>query len=662
MAGEPNTRTQNLQAAGFMLAAVLFFSYIPLWIIGSGGAEYPFVFNGMWRLGAVVGCILLLSLGFRPLVFNRQVWREVRAHSIRNWMLLLMTVEGLQFALFAWSTEFIAVPAASVLLELWPLGVIAILAFGHRKEVKDGRNPRYRRNIRALLLLLSLAFAGVLFVVLSQVNTIGLTFSTYIGTPVSLGWTYFQGISLALLAAMAGSFGAFTLLWGRDLADKLQKNLKETIGNANYTENSLELFGAILGFAVGSFLSVPISLAFGLQNGEGMDHGALKSGLMGGVIVLFPGVYFVRRALLTTDNLGVAALGYGVPVITLGWFWLFSTLGVPLWAEMFSRTPAPVWLVTLSKIGVSSVPYLVIGTAAIISANLLINFEAERLKGFKALVISLWVCGTLVYLRDMSSWGWAAQADGYFDVLFLSATVFALILSFRTVRLASRTQEEDNRAFHLFRELEELERRGVIRPGSGTFEHILTIDEKQGLELERSYTTARRALNDILPQADSPDREKLLALSTELDMLAHSRQQGVNFGEICALFIFAGLVVGTAVLSRPAAVSGLTGFIVEMFAMLFPAVILFLVFNVLDLQRDRVSRILEQNPEYGGYGVAFQDTVSQAERVEHTSRRTVEQWISVCVGVALIVAYAGLFLHKWELWEQLVAAVTGLAG
>lgn len=633
-----NGGRQNLQAAGFMLAAVLFFSYIPLWIIGSGGAEYPFVFNGMWRLGAVVGCILLLSLGFRPLVFNRQVWREVRAHSIRNWMLLLMTVEGLQFALFAWSTEFIAVPAASVLLELWPLGVIAILAFGHRKEVKDGRNPRYRRNIRSLLLLLSLAFAGVLFVVLSQVNTIGLTFSTYIGTPVSLGWTDFQGISLALLAAMAGSFGAFTLLWGRDLADKLQKNLKETIGNANYTENSLELFGAILGFAVGSFLSVPISLAFGLQSGEGMAHGALKSGLMGGVIVLFPGVYFVRRALLTTDNLGVTALGYGVPVITLGWFWLFSTLGVPLWAEMFSITPAPAWLVTLSKIGVSSVPYLVIGTAAIISANLLINFEAERLLGFKSLVISLWVCGTVVYLRDQFDWwaAWVAKSDGYFDVLVLSATVFALILSFRTARLSGRIQEENDRVVGLFRGIEDLERQGIIGPESEIGEYVLTINEKKGEESEGAYRKARQVIDDRLAQSTGESREQLRTVGIELDRLVYSRQRGTNFGEICAIFLLAAMVVGITLFSRPAEADGLTGFLVELFAMMFPAVILFLGFNVLDLERERRSPVLRHNPETLLHSVAFQDT----------SRRTVEQWISVVVGLALIAAYAGLFLYK----------------
>ena len=93
----------------------------------------------------------------------------------------------------------------------------------------------------------------------------------------------------------------------------------------------------------------------------------------------------------------------------------------------------------------------------------------------------------------------------------------------------------------------------------------------------------------------------------------------------------------------------MTGFIVEMFAMLFPAVILFLTFNVLDMQRGRVSRILEVIPQYGGYSVVFQDINGQGGAIKGTIRRTAEQWISVVAGLAIIIAYAVLFLQKWGL-------------
>ena len=367
--------------------------------------------------------------------------------------------------------------------------------------------------------------------------------------------------------------------------------------------------------------------------------------LIGGLVFNTGGAILFRVSNLTTDNLGVNALGYTIPVFSL------------------------IWLAIFAKIRVASVPYLLIGAAAIISTNLLINFEAERLAGFKALVISLWACGTWAYVRDdfYSGWGWLGKSDAYFDVLFLSATVFALILSFRTARLSSRIQEEDNRALKLFRELEELEERDVIRSRMGISGNILTIDEKTGDKMERAYAEARRGISDALAQDDCPDREKLLAVSVGLDRLAHSRQQGIQFGELCALIIFAGLIVGTALLSRPAEVSSLTGFLVEMFAMTFPAVIIFLTFNVFDLQRGRVSRILKRNPQYGEdgengkYGVAFQDTEGEGNAAKHTGRRTVEQWISVIVGLVLIALYACLFLAKWELveWGKMLAKGTG---
>ena len=105
----------------------------------------------------------------------------------------------------------------------------------------------------------------------------------------------------------------------------------------------------------------------------------------------------------------------------------------------------------------------------------------------------------------------------------------------------------------------------------------------------------------------------------------------------------------------------MTGFIIEMLAMLLPSVIIFLTFNVLDLQRDRIARILEPFPRRRGYGVAFYDTVRQGGTMEHSGRRTAEQWISVAVGLALIVAYAGLFLHKWGQLTYFLSWAIGLS-
>ncbi len=620
MAGEPNTTPQNgnnggqnLLAAGFMLGAVLLYSFAPVAIVLGGGPESPFLFNAVWRLGVAAGILLILLLFYRSVLLNVKVLTSV-GRNVKSWFLLLALLNAVEYALFSVSSDFVDVAISAVLFELWPLFFIPLAAW----LLREG--GRYRKNLRSALSLGAVALAGLVFVVISQTGGFNLGDTS----PSNL----IAGAALALLAAASAACIAFTLRWGKDFADRLPANVA-----GKDSTLPLSLFGAVVVSIVGAVLNAGIGFTLG-EKVESDLPTYLGYGLLGGVLTQAVAALLLRKSNLTTNNLGVNALAYLTPIFSLAWLWLFS------------------------EIAVASVPYLVIGTAAIVAANLLINFDAERLWGFKALVISLWICGAFAYLRDPGSWDWMARTDGYFDVLMLSATVFALILSFRTYRLAGRIQEEDDRGFALFEELAELERQGVIGPARVS-EYVLTINRREGRELAAAYGQVHRALNAALAQAQGAARERLVAAVVELNRLAHSRQRGTNFGEICALFLLAGMVVGIALFSRPAEVSGLTGFLVEMFAMLFPAVILFLGFNVLDLERERSSRILEPDPEHGGFRAAFGATASSGAAAESSNRRTAEQWISIGVGGALIVAYAGLFLHKWGLWEQLMAAAAG---
>ena len=142
MSSGPNITTQNgnlggqnLQAAGFMLGAVLFISFIPLVITQGGGIESPFLFNAGWRLGTAVGCLSALLAFYRPVLLAPQVISLV-ASSALSWALLGATINSLEYALFAWSIQFVAIPVAAVLLELWPIGFILLTA----------RLLRYRRS------------------------------------------------------------------------------------------------------------------------------------------------------------------------------------------------------------------------------------------------------------------------------------------------------------------------------------------------------------------------------------------------------------------------------------------------------------------------------------------------------------------------------------
>ena len=612
-----NNGGQNRLAVGFMLTAVLFFSFVPLVFARSGAAESPFLFNAIWRLGVTLGCLIVLLVFYRAALLNRAVQLTI-VKNVVSWGMFWSVFSVMNQSLFALSLRFIDVSIATVLWEMWPILLIALMA---RLFPLGG----YRKNIIDIFPFLAVAAIGLGFAVLSQTGE----FSFGDGNRLDL----VKGVALVLLAALAVSLTAYTFQWGQDLADKMPQG--EVVGG--HSNGSLVLFGTIAGYTIASVFSAVLTAGIGFVGGETISVDTLLAGFAGGLVLLTVADILFRKANLTTNNLGVNALGFTIPVVSL------------------------LWLAIFSEIGVVRPDFLVIGAAAIVTTNLLINFETERLLGFKALVISLWVCGTVAYLRDQFDWwtAWVAKSGGYFDVLGLSATVFALILSFRTYRLSGRIQEEDDRGFALFEELAELERQGVINSESRISEYVLTLNRREGRELAAAYGQVHRALNVALAQAQGADRERLVGAIVELNRLAHSRQRGINFGEICALFLLAGMVVGIALFSRPAEVSGLTGFLVEMFAMLFPAVILFLGFNVLDLERERRSGILEPDPEKGGYRAAFGETAAAGATTEPSNRRTVEQWISIGVGGALIVAYAGLFLHKWGLWEQITAAAAG---
>ena len=477
---------------------------------------------------------------------------------------------------------------------------------------------------------------GFIFVLVSQSGEFG------IPTDAS-AWRLAVGIIFVCGSAVVAAFNAYNFHLGRDLSEKHKSAI--SIHRDTIDTDELQMFYVVLCSMIANIFAAIVNCAIGFSATAigvftAVPLETIYYSIAWGAIAYATAGIAHRKANLITHNLGINAMSYARPIFGVALLFVFG----PAYA-----------------VNIPHIDYFIIGTASIITANLLINFEAERLLGFKALVLSLWACGTLVYLRSIDKWQWVGGGLGYFEALALSATVFTLILSFRVARLASRTQDEDKLAFALFRNLNALASRGVIR--RRVCDCILIINQGQGQELQSAYDEARRLIVAGLRHAGQQDRDKLISAEAELDTLSHSRQQGINFGELCALFIFAGITVGLALFSRPV-VSGLTGFLIEMLTVLFSAVIVFLAINVLDLQRERSAQILQKKsacwpliasqrdggsrfwpgfksttrpPEFGGYNVVFQ----------HQARRTLEQWISVTVGIAIVVAYAMLLADKW---------------
>ena len=527
--------TNNNRAASLaMLLATLCYSLVPLLLVALDGTESPFLFNAAYRLGAVVGSLSFLLIFYRDLLFASPVlalmWRR-----FENWTIILVIVPYFGYTAFTWSVRYVDVSLTTIVQEIWPVLFILLT------ERMLLRENRFRRPTASHIGLVALCFLGFAFVVSSRDGDLW-QFS-------KLDYETLFGVGLAVLAALIISSTSYNFRWAAALRDEIIYSVPNTSNTFK-----VEMFCLMIAFLVGSVVSATVNLGAGLFVDWQISDSSIVwwclvlGAVIGGAILDALGTVFNRTANLVTDNLGVNAIAYATPLLGLAWLYSF-------------------W-----NISIQQPDYLTIGAAAIISANLLLNLEAERLIGFKALVIALWACGTTVYLRGISQSQWIAIGSDYFAALALSATVFTLILSFRAARLASRTRDEDNRAFTLFRELSALSGRGLI--ASTVCDLILTIDSSQGPELENAYTEARRHIVVALRRAGPTDREKLIATQAALDALAHSRQQGINFGELCALFIFAGITVGFALFLRPET-SGLTGFLIEMFTMLFSAVIVF---------------------------------------------------------------------------------------
>ena len=588
--------SRNRAAAFYMLVNVLAWSTVPLAIDLGDGAENVLLFNLMWGLGSTAGILSFLLARYRGLLSQSTIRTLVRQHT-RSWTFVILVAAEVDILVFAWSFRYIDPSVATVIYETAPLIMLPVGLLLFRS---DGR---YRDTNVAVVIPAIMAFAGLVFVSISQTRELDTI------TQASLLSSLF-GISLGLLGALC--YGVKIPLAVR-MGSRIRAGMSSSADN-----DATELFSVLL-LAVMSAVPLFPLLVLGLSfSGAEWSTQTAIFGLGNGLLAGTVARIFLRKANITTSNLGVNSLVYITPIFALAWLHIFS------------------------RIGIASVDYLIIGAVAIVTANLLINFQAEIRFGFRSLIIALWVCGTFVYFRGdlavhfgLRDWLW--PPGEYFTAVALAATVFTLILSFRVARLVARTNDETNRALGLFHRLDFLAGRGVI--GDEVRGYILRIDapEDSG-DLANAYHAARQRIRRAYSESrNDSDRRELAEAATELDALSHSRQEGQDFGEYVALVIFAAITVALILFALDEQARGWNGFLTEMFTMLFCAVVIFLVVNVWDLQRERGAPVLRKDADDGSYSVVFRDAVS----------RGFEQAVSIVVVLAMTVAFGWLFWEKW---------------
>ena len=268
------------------------------------------------------------------------------------------------------------------------------------------------------------------------------------------------------------------------------------------------------------------------------------------------------------------------------------------------------WMFTILE--VSHLDYLIIGAMGITVSNLLVrkisseynmqeyNMEKEQKRwssltdldlahkrnAYQALMASLWLFGTITYFTP----GFVTDVP-----LELPVTIFILVLAFRVARLVRRTSQEEEWVIEIFQKIkfisakklrsDDLVSKVALNEASKS---LLLIDQhKSEDELVRAYTDMFWNLNQV-QEADEISDE-ITDIRRLVDMLVHSRQQGSRFDEIVAISMAAFLLVLGLLFFN-----GGREFYGELTSILLSSVVVFLLVNILDLERDRSDLTLRE--------------------------------------------------------------------
>ena len=634
---------QNLQATGFMLVAVSLSSLVPVFMTWGEGHQAPFMFNAVRVLFMCLGLCICLIVSYRRQLFDRVIWNII-CQNWRRWSLLGALLGTFPHAVFGWSLKYIDVSVAAVLFQTWPLWMIFMTGKMFQND------SRYENVVLLGWFCILMGFAGLGFVILSQTGDVAL-----IGENMPLSYLIL-GVSLALASAIISALGSScTIRWGTTVLKDIPDYKKQE------TDKNLTIFFVLMSIILAGIPGIIIGIALSVGGGhnEILDVDNMTTAAFLGFFVLVPARIFSREANLITTKLEINALAYGTPIFTLAWLTLLEYINVP------------------------KIDWLVIGAIGVAAANALLNFKAEQRTAYQSLVIALWGCGVIVYFRPV------LHVPVFYEAMTVVATMFVLILSFRINRLVERTSTEDRITTDIWHKisslssdlrdkLREIDEAGSPEKLSQSYDDFVNSLKKETDKIsadgEKLFTDISSDLRDKLRKIDeagspeklsqsyddfvnslkketdkiSTDGEKLFTeIMRQVDNLAHSKQQGSNFGEQAVLWILGGISSIGLLFFMPEYgewIFGMDIFFLEMVAFLGATTIIFLLFHIQDLQRDRKRRIFRTKSDTESKG-ADKDKL-EGIKFRETHNRKGEKTISAIFCVGIVVTFAVLFWLK----------------
>ena len=628
-----NSEIKAGPALAYMFAAVIAFSLIPLAIKLTGAERAPFLFAASWQMGVVVGCLLVLTMFYRRLFHvsnlakvKTYLFPSERGLNARRVLVWSAVIVNFEYALLAWSVQFIDISVSVVLFGLWPVLLALLRLRSNGASARNGQDGKHTSDfpMRTVIESVSLAIvslSGLVFVISAQLGGF-----TKFGDAIPL-WLVI-GVALAAGAMMLSALKEAGIRGGWELGNRPTAN--------GYEEGSPPVFCfVVIGVLVGSLGSAVVCAAVGLGRGEILAPMPLGIAFIAGTTIGTTAEVARRKVKSLEDEARRDSLRNETSCDSLGCTILVFSL---------------IWLLASTQAGVQRVDYLLLGAVFIITANLLVSTQRiEVRRGFRALVIALGLSGTFVYLRDVifTETGithWILDSSAYFGSVGLSATVFTLLFAFRMARMYTRDREEASLTFAVSRRLGALVQRNVV--SGNVLDSIQRIDgsrDRNSLDETKYRDTLRQAygeVRDYIDKAqpeDGSDRDMLVQTESELDALVRSKQGGQELGEISAIVVFATLTICVTLATRPDDLRCWTLLLVELFSALMSSVVIFLVEFIVGWGRDRNRKKLRYD-ESGetAPSVAFPEDEPQQ----------VDRWLFIMMAVAILAAYVGLLGYK----------------
>lgn len=559
---------------------------------------------------------------------------------------------GCGVAAFVWSTKLVETAISAVIFELWPIFLIIALSRQRQTVERLGSTGHDSSPLRDLrdreqFVLVALGGIGLVFMLGSQVEELR-SFADLLSLQGLLGIALALVASVASALSVAGSIAFGRIAWAVaserlvESQDRPGRWRSDDLAVTKRTATEfIWLWFSLLGVVVGWGLTVLVTLCLAVATAGtlgnfasvSLGHAILYGSLTAGSMV------FVRIGNIRSSQPEMNAVFFVAPVLALLWLLI---LGVHL----------------------TRFDLFIVGATLILAINILLqrpDVERDARKfgrprpagirfGLTSYIISIWVFGTMILLRD----GWTPAQNfiwagvEYWGLLGLSATVYSLILGFGRTRLQSRVEHEDELMFRLFRDCGYLVRSNIL--GDSIFEQLARLDTARQAELLRAYNECRQAIGCVYSQSRGPMDDELGAeaktrlsnVEESLDALAHSKQQGQEVVETISLVALALITIGIGLLSRPFALgpdrTAWSGFLTEVFVLVLVSTVAFLTLNLFDLRRARDVPLLVWIKELGDYSLFFRSPRS----------RTVDRWITVLVCIMVMGSFTVLLFGKWQ--------------